>query len=614
MSEIMSTAPSSKNLISFIWSFAKPHWITSVTILLVSFVWALDTTLWPYILRLVIDTLAKLELDRSNTWVALKIPLIYAISLWIAIELGYRIQGLLLMRFIPMLEADIRMGMFDHIQRHSPNYFNENFAGSLANKITDMTTQVSEVISQILWMFIPAFGTCVLSLFFFYEVNPLFCVILCCLVALYIFICVIFTKKCEQYENVHGELRSTLLGKIVDSLANNFTVNLFYRFNHEKTFITHYQKEEEKKNYEAKKFVEIMRACLSATFLIGGVIINGYMLFLWKEGKASTGEIVQIFNMTWNILLLLWYVGTSIPPFYRSIGIINQALTVMRHPQDVGDPPHTPPLVVNRGEIIFDRVSFRYGEKTLFHKKDLHIKGGEKVGLVGYSGSGKSTFANLILRFFLLENGKILIDGQDIAKVTLKSLRAQVALIPQDPILFHRSLEDNIRYGRINATKEEVLQAARLAHCDTFIKKMKDGYDTLVGERGTKLSGGERQRIAIARAILTAAPILILDEATSALDSATEKYIQKSLEILMKNRTSIVIAHRLSTLAKMDRILVFENGKIVEDGNHEFLLKKGGHYARLWDMQAGGFLPEAPQKIPSINSKKESTKNPPQPA
>ncbi|HEY5235990.1 MAG TPA: ATP-binding cassette domain-containing protein, partial [Rhabdochlamydiaceae bacterium] len=210
-----------------------------------------------------------------------------------------------------------------------------------------------------------------------------------------------------------------------------------------------------------------------------------------------------------------------------------------------------------------------------------------------YSGAGKSTFVNLILRFFSLEKGKILLDGQDIASVTLESLRSQVALIPQDPILFHRTLEDNIHYGRVEASQKEVVEAAKLAHCDEFIQRCPDGYATLVGERGTKLSGGERQRIAIARAMLTAAPILILDEATSALDSVTERYIQDSLEKLMQNRTTLVIAHRLSTLAKMDRILVFDQGKVVEEGSHEQLLSKGGHYARMWRMQAGGFLPDS---------------------
>ncbi len=224
----------------------------------------------------------------------------------------------------------------------------------------------------------------------------------------------------------------------------------------------------------------------------------------------------------------------------------------------------------------------------------MHIKGGEKVGLVGYSGAGKSTFVNLILRFYPIEKGRILIDGQDIAHITLDSLRKQVALIPQDPLLFHRSLEENIQYGNIQASKEEIIQAAKLAHCDEFIKKCPKGYASLVGERGTKLSGGERQRIAIARAILAASPILILDEATSSLDSVTENYIQESLERLMQNRTTIVIAHRLSTLAKMDRILVFDQGKVVEEGSHTELMAKQGHYAHLWQMQAGGFLPDDP--------------------
>ena len=216
------------------------------------------------------------------------------------------------------------------------------------------------------------------------------------------------------------------------------------------------------------------------------------------------------------------------------------------------------------------------------------------MGLVGYSGAGKSTFVNLILRFFPIEKGRILIDGQDIACVTLDSLRKQVALIPQDTLLFHRTLEENIQYGNIEASKEDVVQAAKQAHCEEFIKRLPQGYESLVGERGTKLSGGERQRIAIARAMLAQAPILILDEATSSLDSVTERYIQDSLEKMMQNRTTIVIAHRLSTLAKMDRILVFDRGKVVEEGTHTQLMARGGHYSRLWQMQAGGFLPDAP--------------------
>jgi len=251
------------------------------------------------------------------------------------------------------------------------------------------------------------------------------------------------------------------------------------------------------------------------------------------------------------------------------------------------------PLVVKKGTIEFENVSFRYHKgRDIFLDKSLTIKGGEKVGLVGFSGSGKTTFVNLILRFFDVDEGRILIDGQNIADATQDSLRAQIAMIPQDTSLFHRTLMENIRYGKLDATDEEVIDASKRGHCHEFIMQLEEGYESLVGERGIKLSGGQRQRITVARAILKNAPILILDEATSALDSITEKYIKESLADLMRGRTTIVIAHRLSTLADMDRILVFKDGHVIEDGNHSALITLDGHYAKLWNMQAGGFLPE----------------------
>jgi len=266
----------------------------------------------------------------------------------------------------------------------------------------------------------------------------------------------------------------------------------------------------------------------------------------------------------------------------------------MQDKEDLGNKQDSKPLQVSSGKIAFDNVSFQYGETRLFENKHVEIGGGERVGLVGYTGAGKSTFVSLILRFFPLHQGKIVIDGQDIAGVSLESLRSQIALIPQDPVLFHRTIKENIAYGNLMATEAEIEQAAKLAHCDEFIRKIPKGYEAKVGERGTKLSGGEKQRIAIARAILADAPILILDEATSSLDSVTERYIQESLDQLMQNRTTLVIAHRLSTLSRMDRILVFDKGKIVEEGTHAVLLGKDGLYAKMWKMQVGGFLPEVP--------------------
>lgn len=582
-----------KMLIVFIWKFVRLQRWSFLFLFLLSLTWSVDSTVWPYLLRLIIDTLTQYDLNREASLPSLKWLLCSGVALWVLVELGFRSKDFLQARVFPKLEADIRMAMFDHIQHHSPRYFNEHFAGSLSNKINDMTTEVKKIFSNLL-TFLPGLIAAVLSVVFFARINALFAAILGAWVLLHLSICLAFTPKCAHYANVHGEVRSSLIGKIVDSLTNNFSVNLFFRFKFEKARIAIHQKEEREKNFQSNQYTAWMLLFLSVVFLLGGIFLNGSMILYWMAGKISTGEIIQVFNTTWNICFIMWFAGTMLPDFFQSVGIAKQALSVMQDPQDVLDTPQAAPLSVTRGEIVFKNVSFQYGQKQLFTKKNVHIRGGEKVGLVGYSGAGKSTFVNLILRFYPLQEGQIFIDGQDIAHVTLSSLHKEVSLIPQDPTLFHRSLEDNIRYGRIDASKEEVITAAKLAHCDEFISKCPDGYNSLVGERGTKLSGGERQRIAIARAMLAASPILILDEATSALDSVTEKYIQKSLENLIENRTTLVIAHRLSTLAQMDRILVFDQGKIVEQGSHSALLTQEGHYARMWQMQAGGFLPDRP--------------------
>lgn len=580
------------SLLRFIWAFVSQQRLIFLFILSASFVWALDQTVWPLLVQITIDILTRYQTDRMAAWPALQIPIFYGILLYLTVEIGWRAQGFLMAQVIPRTEARIRLAMFDHIQRHSPHYFNENFAGSLANKITDMTTQVSVILRLVLTLFIPGAIACIVAILLFARIQPLFAVLLALWMIAHTAISLLFSRKTGYYENIHGELRTTLLGKIVDSLTNNFAVNLFYRFSDETERIKKLQAEEQRSNSKAQRYVEWMRSTLGLAYLIGVFAINGVMISHWMQGQLTTGEAVQIFNTHWNICGIMWIAGLSLPNLFQAIGIARQALSVMRDPSDVVDVPNARPLRISKGEIIFENVSFQYRDTKLFERKDVVIHGGQKVGLVGYSGAGKSTFINLILRFYPIQKGRILIDGQDISLIPLESLRRQVALIPQDPLLFHRSLRENIQFGRPEATEEEVYQAAKQAHCDEFIRRLPHGYDSLVGERGTKLSGGERQRIAIARAILANAPILFLDEATSALDSITERCIQDSLKWLMLNRTTIVIAHRLSTLVGMDRILVFVQGKIVEDGTHQELLKREGHYARLWQMQAGGFIPD----------------------
>jgi ATP-binding cassette, subfamily B, bacterial len=583
----------SKSLPSFIWHFVKSQKVGFFLLFALSLVWSLDATLWPYILGLIIDVLTEYDtLDRTTAWTALKWPLISGACLWFFVEFSFRWKGFTQARAFPKLESNIRMAMFDHIMHHSPKYFNSNFAGTLSNKINDMTIQVTLILQNMLTLFLPTIAACILTIIFFAQVNMMFALIAAAWITIHFSICLGFSKKCARLSSEHGEARSYLAGKIVDSLTNNFAVNLFSRFAFEKARIAVFQKQEITKYYKSKFSIEIMFIYVSTAFLLGGLSLNGFMIYYWTLGKITTGEVIQIFNTTWNLIFILWFSGEEMPQFFQSIGLAKQALSVMQDPQDVDDAPNSVPLNVTSGDIVFENVSFHYEDKKLFNNKDVRIKGGEKVGLVGYSGSGKSTFIKLILRLYPLEEGKITIDGQDIAFSTKETLRKQIAMIPQDSSLFHRSLKDNILYGRLDATDEEILEAAKLAHCDEFIQQLPYGYDTMVGEQGSKLSGGERQRIAIARAMLSKAPIVFLDEATSALDSVTEDFIQDSLEKLIKDRTTIVIAHRLATLSKMDRILVFDQGKIIEEGTHTDLLAQAGYYAEMWQRQTGGFLPE----------------------
>lgn len=585
------------SLISFILKFMRLQKGRFICIFLFSLVWTLDATVWPYLLRSVVDTFGYYDLDRKSAWPILQHLLSYMAILWLVVETGFRSRGFLQARAFPQLEANMRMALFEHVQHHSPQYFKSNFSGALSNKVNDIGLQATNLLESIL-IFFPTFTICLVSVALFFQIHLVFASILLIYLILHFSTSCLFIKKCSAYSNIHGEARSSLVGKIVDSLSNYFAVNLFFRFKFEKERILDSQREEQEKNYKARRYVSLMFLFLSCIFFSGVFALSIFTMLYWTKGNISTGEVVQIFNTTWNVAFSLWFMSERLPSFFQSIGIATQALSVLKDPQDVFDHPKSKDLVIEKGEITFENVSFRYENKQIFSEKNVTIRGKERVGLVGCSGAGKSTFVNLILGFYPIEKGRILIDGQDIAYLTKESLRTQIALIPQDTTLFHRSLLENIGYGNLNASEDEIKQAAKLSHCDEFIQKIPEEYSSLVGERGAKLSGGERQRIAIARAVLSKAPILIFDEATSALDSLTEQYIQESLDELTQNRTTIVIAHRLSTLTKMDRILVFDEGKIVEDGSHSDLLKKQGHYAHMWNMQVGGFLIDSPRPQP----------------
>jgi ATP-binding cassette subfamily B protein len=356
---------------------------------------------------------------------------------------------------------------------------------------------------------------------------------------------------------------------------------------------------------EGKNAIQKKDAWLLLIYIVQGALIAamigfmGYFLVhLYLLGSLTVGDFALILGLSMEVGHITWFTMSQVDEFNMCVGKCNQSLASLIVKSSVQDKEEASILSVDKGEINFVDVKFHYkGTDPLFDNKSVKIEGGQKVGLVGYSGGGKTSFVNLILRLYNVTDGKILIDSQDIREVTQSSLHANIAMIPQDPSLFHRSLMDNIRYGRADASDAEVIEAAKKAHAHEFIDKLPLGYESLVGERGVKLSGGQRQRIAIARAILKNAPILILDEATSQLDSVTEKLIQDSLWTLMQGKTTIVIAHRLSTLLQMDRILVFDQGKIVEEGAHRELITRSGLYKTLWDAQSGGFLPDSKEDI-----------------
>ena len=409
----------------------------------------------------------------------------------------------------------------------------------------------------------------------------------------FLVISAVYFKPIRDQSNYFATAKSSVMGKVVDSVSNVTNLRLFSRHAYENKLIQDAVQDTVDKDRMMQRTILKMRIFwdVSIIVLIGG---NLYLLVnMYSKNQVTIGDFSFIISLSISIFYNLWYLASQFVTFAEELGKCKQALTIISALHDIRDEPNAQALEVTKGDIEFDDVTFHYDEGAhLFNNKNVLIQSDQKVGLVGLSGSGKSTFVNLILRLFDVESGKIRIDGQDIRKVTQESLREHIAMIPQDVSLFHRTLLENIRYGRTDATDEEVIQASKQAHCHEFISQLTEGYNALVGERGIKLSGGQRQRIAIARALLKNAPILILDEATSALDSLTEKLIQDSLHALMQGRTTIVIAHRLSTLSEMDRILVFDNGQIVEDGTHADLIKAKGHYSRMWAMQAGGFLPE----------------------
>ena len=515
----------------------------------------------------------------------------------LALDLGYLLAQRTLTYSISYIEPKVMQRIMDEcfeiLHRHSYNFFNNNFSGSLVKRVNRFARAFEDVMDHMFFQLLPIFLRIVIAIVVLFYLHVVLGLLLLVWALVFVgFNYAISLYKLEHYDNALNKADSRVTGALSDSITNQINIKLFASSRFEtqefkKVSNDWFQKT--KRSWFFNGHIEVLQTLL----MVG---LNFAILFFairfWSQGLLTVGDFALIQFYLLELFRSLWDFGRTIRRVYEAFGQAEEMMEILILPPEISDKRKAKDLRVKRGAVEFQNVGFSYDEgRETFEGLSFKVKAGEKIALIGPSGGGKSTTMKLLLRLYDVNKGKILIDGQNIASVTQDSLRSQIALVPQDPILFHRTLMENIRYGRLDATDEEVMAASKMAHCHEFVSRFPKGYKTQVGERGVKLSGGERQRVAIARAILANAPILIMDEATSNLDSESEQLIHDAMQKLMKNKTSFVIAHRLSTIISVDRILVIEGGKIVEEGNHAELIKQEQSlYKELWTLQVRGYL------------------------
>lgn len=504
---------------------------------------------------------------------------------------------------MPGVTSMVRWQSHWHVLRHSWPFFQNDFAGRIANRVMQTAQSLRDSIMSAIraGLYLSTYGVLTLILISAFDWRLTLPTIIW-LMAYAVFLRY-FVPRLRELAKQSSDVRSMVMARVVDSYTNILTVKLFSRMADEDAYVREVLDEHQEAMSQhmrmTSRFMFTLQT-MNALLLVSTTMIG---LSLWAQGLISASQVATALPLVWQITNMAGWVSFEFAGIFENIGVVQDGMQTISVPHTLVDEQDSKPLKVTRGEIRFDQVSFSYGQHKQEHNKpvldhiDLIVRPGERIGLVGRSGAGKSTLVNLLLRFFDVEQGQITIDGQDIRHVTQESLRTQIGLVTQDTSLLHRSIADNIRYGRPQVTQAEIEAAARKAQAHDFIMNLRDwnghtGYDAHVGERGVKLSGGQRQRVAIARVILKDAPVLLLDEATSALDSEIEASIQEQLIDLMGGKTVIAIAHRLSTIARLDRLIVIDQGKIVEQGTHSELLARNGLYAALWQHQSGGFLAE----------------------
>src|SRR3954453_2261764 len=583
-------------LVAFYWHFAKQAKPLFAALFVAGFVVAIMDTMIPIFIGRVVTLVtsansATVFVEHGSLLVGM------AVVLLLLRPLVLTTQNLLANQAIAANVSNrIRWQNHWHVVRQSWAFFQNDFAGRIANRVMQTGPAIRETVVALItgvWYILVYAPSALLLLA---SADPWLALPVLLWFCGYLVLLRVIVPRMRDRSKEMSETRSLLTGRIVDSYTNILTVKLFARAREEDAYVREALEQHTGRFHRSLRLNTLFSFSLST---LNAMLVTGtgaLAVLLWTQGRVEVGTVAMALPLAWQIVSVSGWVAYQVTTIFENIGVVQEGMMTIARPIQLVDQVDARELVVSRGEISFERVRFGYGRETGVIKDfSITVKPGEKVGLVGRSGAGKSTLVNVLLRFFDIEDGRILIDGQDIAHVTQESLRAQISVVTQDTSLLHRSIGDNIRYGRPSATDAEIVAAAKLAHAHEFILDLEDwkgrrGYDAQVGERGVKLSGGQRQRIAIARVILKDAPILVLDEATSALDSEVEAAIQQSLGALMAGKTVIAIAHRLSTIARMDRLVVLDHGRIVEQGSHAELLRQSGHYAALWRRQSGGFI------------------------